>query len=60
MCCGAIIERVLSIPGFRICQVAAYATLRKVLNMPIIAEKCLNKLIYDWVLNMLDESFTGF
>ena len=47
MCCGAIIEKVLSIPGFRICQVAAYATLRKVLNMPIIAEKCLNKLIYD-------------
>ena len=59
MRCDAIIGRVLSIPGFRIFQVAAHATLCKVLNMLNIAEKCLNKLIYDWVLNMPDESFTG-
>ena len=60
MHCDSIIGRVLNIPGCRICQVAAHATLHKVLNIPNKAEKCLNKLIYDWVLNVSVESFTGF
>ena len=53
---GCNYGKVLNIPGFLVCQVSAYASIAKVLDMPE----------YGWimpyitVLNMHDQYFTGF